>query len=108
MDPVDLTNLRDMTDGDRELEKTLFEEFYRSCASCLATLAASTAAASSEQWRTAAHAMKGISYNLGANPLGDLCKQAQDDHTADSSAKQSLLGQIESEYTRVKSFLEAA
>lgn len=105
MDPVDLTNLRDMTDGDEELERTLFEEFFRSSEKNLTTLRASTQNADQEAWRTTAHAFKGISLNLGAMYLGGLCCTAQEESASSSERKAELLSEIDVEYHIVKRFL---
>ncbi|MFZ4540973.1 MAG: Hpt domain-containing protein [Rickettsiales bacterium] len=105
MQSVDLTNLREMTDGDTELERNLFAEFMRSFEDCLTKLQASVDEAGQEVWRSNAHAMKGISYNLGATPLGDLCKKAQEEHQSPTSTKDSLLNSIMVEYEKVKDFL---
>ena len=105
--PVDLTNLRSMTDGDRDLEKALFEEFYSSFEAGIRTLQSNCVDTACETWRKQAHALKGISVNLGAEVLGTLCKNAQEEHLADAPAKHALIKQIQEEYSQVKSFLDA-
>ena len=104
--PVDLTNLRSMTDGDVELEKTLFEEFYTSFEKGILALRTNCANSSAEAWRSNAHALKGVALNLGAEKLGALCKKAQDDHGANENAKELMLQAIETEYNDVKVFLQ--
>lgn len=105
--PVDLTNLREMTDGDKELESQLFSEFFTSSEECIATLKNNCSDGTNEVWRTAAHALKGTSYNLGAAKLGDLCKKAQENNAAFSLEKQAMLNDIQLEYADVKKFLGA-
>lgn len=103
--PVNLTNLREITGGDRDIEQELFSMFITTAEDCLHQLAASYAPEHAEMWRKHAHAFKGISYNLGAEPLGDLCKDAQnkpDDAVAD---KKTLLSAIQDEFGRVQNFL---
>lgn len=100
--PIDLTNLRSMTDGDPEIEKALFEEFIASFEIGIAALKAHCEEKSADAWRGDAHALKGISVNLGAARLGELCKKAQDDSSASTDAKKTLLANIEVEYQRVR------
>ncbi len=102
---VDLTNLRSMTDGDKEMEEALFEEFLSSFELGMKTLAANTNEGISETWRKEAHALKGIALSLGANNLGTLCKIAQDGYQTNSEAKHKILEDIEAEYEQVKLFL---
>jgi len=104
--PVDLTDLRSMTDGNKELELALFEEFYSSTEACLAILEAQCSDGQNETWRSNAHALKGTAYNLGAMALGDLCKKAQDEPAASGSDKRALLTRIQAEYAQVKTYLQ--
>ena len=104
VDPVDLANLRSMTDGDVEMEHALFGEFFKAFDHGIAALQSSLAA-DAEEWRKTAHALKGISLNLGAMALGSYCTQAQNESTASASAKTALLEQMRSEYGRVHAFL---
>lgn len=107
VDPVDLTNLRTMTDGDKEMELALFEEFYSSSEAAFGNMAANCTDGQNEAWRATAHAIKGSAYNIGANALGNLCKQAQENPAASGSDKQALLEKIKTEYAAVKAFLQA-
>lgn len=104
--PVDLTNLRGMTDGDKEMEKALFEEFYASFEKGMDTLQANTGSDAAETWRKEAHALKGMSLNLGANRLGEIGKKAQDGFQSDANAKLALLDGMRAEYAKVKQFLQ--
>jgi len=104
--PVDLANLRSMTDGDREMEVALFEEFYSSFETGIAELEASVEAPAAETWRKQAHALKGVALNLGAGHLGELGKKAQDEYQAGAEAKTALVQSIRTEYEQVKLFLQ--
>jgi HPt (histidine-containing phosphotransfer) domain-containing protein len=104
--PVNLDNLREITGGDTEIEQELFRIFLESSAECLTALAVNCGADQTEAWRKQAHALKGISYNLGAQALGDLCKMAQDEPTMSAPDKQALLTAIRQEYAQVAKFLE--
>lgn len=103
--PVDLTNLRSMTDGDTEMEKELFSQFNDAFDIGIASLQENMADASAEIWRTTAHSLKGIAINLGANNLGNLCKYAQEQHTSNAESKSAILHNLRSEYACVKHFL---
>jgi len=93
MEPVDLTNLRSMTDGDAEMEKALFEEFFSSFEAGMASLQKNIGDA--EAWEKEAHALKGVALNLGAMELGGLCKKAQEEPHADAGTKSGLLNSIQ-------------
>jgi HPt (histidine-containing phosphotransfer) domain-containing protein len=105
-DPVNLSELREMTDGDSEMEKILFEEFFSSADVCLKALSESCVDGDSESWRTKAHALKGMAVNLGAEQLGELCKQAQENHGVAATQKQEMFKGIQVEYQRVEDFLK--
>ena len=102
---VDLTNLRSMTDGDVEMEKLLFEEFFSSFEDGITSLQNNIREDAAEIWRKQAHSLKGIALNLGAMGLGELCKKAQDEPNADVDSKGELLEDIKAEYELVKKFL---
>lgn len=104
---VDLSNLRDAIGGDKEIELVLFEEFITSSQSCIAKLNAHCSGDNdNETWRQETHALKGISHNLGAAPLGDLAAKGQDIFEQDPETKKSLLTEIETEHKNVLTFLE--
>ncbi len=102
---VDLTNLRSMTDGDVEMEKLLFEEFFSSFEDGIASLQTNLENDVAETWRKQAHSLKGISLNLGAMELGELCKKAQDEFESGKDSKSELLKNMVMEYGRVRQFL---
>ena len=72
--PVDLTNLRTITDGDKEMEELLFAQFRESGDATLQAMQDGCIDGPSEGWRKAAHAVKGTSYNLGAKPQYQISK----------------------------------
>jgi len=102
---VDLTNLNDMIGDDPDLRAELFKEFIKSSEASLAILRANCDEGAQETWRKESHSMKGISLNLGAEALGELCKTAQEHYTSSVAAKHDLLSKIEIEYSHVKDFL---
>lgn len=104
-EPVNLDNLHEMTGGDKDLEQELFQVFISSSDKCLSELKTNTATGQEEEWRVQAHAWKGMSLNLGAEALGNLCATAQTEYLIAEDKKLQMLAQIEEEYTRVKEFL---
>ena len=107
MASIDLTNLREMTGGDAELERELFAEFILSFEKGIRSLQKCNEMDGAEGWRAEAHALKGIALNLGAQQLGALCKKAQDNHLAGKEVRQVMLTDIQSEYEVVKPLLLA-
>ena len=106
MNPVDLTNLREMTEGDVEMEKELFEEFFSSSEKCIASMRQGCIDGESPDFRAHAHALKGTSVNMGAAKLSELCKEAQEKSDVPKAEKENLLENIQSEYENVKLFLQ--
>lgn len=108
MPRIDLTILRKSIGGDVELERELFEEFISSSGELIGELERTSIDTSKgEEWRQAAHALKGISLNLGASLLGDLSKQAQEGCEKDAEFKKSLLEKIHEEQQKVVDFLNS-
>lgn len=104
-DPVDLTNLRDMIGGDKEVEQELFAVFITSSDECIGTLKNNISEATDDEWRAQSHAWKGMSLNLGANHLADLCEKGQLHDNFTEEDKKALLAEMEEEYAKVKTFL---
>ena len=104
--PVNLTNLREMTGGDKEMEKELFEVFIHSSKESIDVLAASLTPETSETWRRQAHALKGISLSLGAEKLGELCKNAQESFQALKADKEKMLSDLKNEHVIVEKYLK--
>ena len=106
-DPVDLTDLREMTEGDVEMEQELFAEFFSSSEECISAMETGCLDGENETFRANAHALKGTAINLGAAKLSQLCKDAQENSSVSASDKKSMLDNIKQEYSEVKKFLES-
>ena len=104
--PVDIASLRSITGGDTELESELFRSFLASSQDCLQGLREAIKTQNPNAWRDSAHAFKGICLNLGAGPLAELCKQAQDGFQGPTENKKLLMTAIEGEYGRVRAVVE--
>lgn len=106
MEPaVNFDNLRLITGGDVALESELLMAFITSATECFTELRIAQEQNNETAWKSHAHAFKGLCFNLGAGPLGQLCKKAQDDYLAPGSEKQEMLKVIEEEFIRVQSVL---
>ena len=105
--PVSLDNVREMLGNDPAREKELFQIFIDSAEESLEAMRKSCGVGAEEIWRTKAHAMKGMSLNLGATKLGEACALAQQSNTAPPDVKEKLLADIHAEYAKVKEFLQS-
>ncbi len=103
--PVDLSNLHVLTDNNPVFETELFTQFLDSAATCLLGMRRAFNASDEGAWRREAHALKGLSYNLGAKGLGDLCALAQGDNRAAEDDKAIMLKEIADELGRVGDYL---
>src|SRR5262249_1596572 len=99
--PLDLTRLRAITDGDADLERTLFGLFGDTMRRCCAGLAEHVEGA---QWQALAHELKGAAANMGAMALTDLCAAAE--KTQGKEQRRRMLVQIEEECSNVRAFLQ--
>lgn len=100
--PVNFDNLREITGADAEIEGELFRVFLDSSTECLEGLRTACGSGDETSWRKVAHAFKGICFNLGAAPLGELCKHAQDDCRATLEEKMEMISAMEKEFARVR------
>jgi len=107
-DPVDLENLREMIGNDKAIEKELISVFLTSSDECLESLKENTSDENNETWKSQSHAWKGLALNLGANQLGELCSEAQNNKDLNEISKKELLTKIIDEYEKVKIFLKTA
>jgi HPt (histidine-containing phosphotransfer) domain-containing protein len=98
---LNMTNLRDIIDHDKELERELIQNFYTCYHACMVDLEASFETMDAVQWRNAAHALKGVAYNLGAEQLGSLCLKSEHACHADAPTKSILFLEIKTAYAAV-------
>jgi HPt (histidine-containing phosphotransfer) domain-containing protein len=97
---VDLTNLREITEGDTTLEQELFTDFMGSFESLLVSANHKNIAAG---WSNDVHAMKGLAMNLGAKQLADICHEAQQND--DGAQNAAFMQRIKDDYFAVKEYL---
>ena len=106
--PICFDNIREITGGDAALEAELFRHFFDSVNDCLTDLRGALEAGDEASWRGASHALKGVALNVGAQPLSELCRRAQNDSAAAPAAKHYMLAGIEAELERVRAVLTLA
>ncbi len=104
--PVDLSQLRLFTDGDLIEERELFKLFSQQAQESIETLKDSQLPENAENWRRAAHRLKGASGNLGAQQLSHLCKSAEQGKDLPQDEKAILLKSIANELKKVDIFLQ--
>lgn len=102
--PVDMAQLRILTDGDPEEEKALFTLFLEQAEIMITTLQKNMDTESHETWKSAAHRLKGSSGNFGAMKLHHLCKRAETHFDDIEPKKLEMLVAIKAETKRVESF----
>lgn len=97
---MDWDRLRMFTDGDPEEEKELIEMFMTYAAESLDILR-NCEDGEDEEWKKAAHKLKGSAANLGAQALSELCKTAEQGFDQDKATKEQILTNILSSYKQL-------
>lgn len=102
--PVDMKHLQEYF-ADEEEKSMVIGMFQRVTEESLSIMAANSGDGPNEEWKRAAHKLKGSAANFGANYMKECCKQAE--HLSDASAldKAQLLFMIQQAYDSVRSFL---
>ncbi len=103
--PVDVGHLRMFTDGDKEEEKEIFELFITQSEEGIDVLRRTCYGGESQDWRKAAHKMKGAAANLGAFTLSALCKEAEEAFISTEEEKKELYQKVRDELAMVEAFL---
>jgi HPt (histidine-containing phosphotransfer) domain-containing protein len=103
---LDFSTLRIITGGNAMVESELFQIFLESSHECLTFLREACRSNDEGVWRTQAHAFKGISFAIGAEDLGRLCKEAQENCMRPLDYKRQMLVRIEKEFTLVENELK--
>ncbi len=103
--PVDRAHLALFTDGDVAEERELVFLFSSQAAESVAMLEQALAENDADLWRASAHKLKGSSANLGAQPLSDLCKQAEYGVADMQTAGREMLDAIRLELDRVGAYM---
>lgn len=102
---VDLSNMREITGGDKDLEKELFQTFIKCGEESLEALTSICADGNQPDWKEHSHSIKGEAANLGAMKLAKLCQQSQESFAQTAEVKRAILSQIKEEWQVVKAYL---
>lgn len=102
--PLDFDALSEVTEGDRELEKQLFDLYHQTVERCLAALRSNLVDDRSNGWKVAAHELKGASANMHALEMAALCRAAEA-LPLDTSRRSVMCQDIEAAYRRVQDFV---
>ncbi len=102
---LDIRNLRDIIDNDKMLEQQLIVNFHSCYHTCIDDLESSLKTNNPVQWRNAAHALKGVAFNLGAEQLGMLSFEAEMASGKPLTHKTPLLAGIKAAYGHVQQAL---
>lgn len=103
--PVNLIQLRELIDGDHNLEKRLVGLFIKSSEENLNYLELICNDDEDLEWRNNAHSLKGAACNIGADKLSDICAKAQERYNMSAKDKKIIASIVRKEYNIVKDFL---
>lgn len=105
-DILNMENLRDIIDHDKELERELIQNFHNCYLLCISELELAITNQDNVLWRNAAHALKGIAFNLGAERLGKLSLHAEKSCECPFPEKVGILEDIKNNYDAVNEALK--
>ena len=108
IDRVAFNNLLDMLGGDTSFLSEMIDEFLNDTPTLLASMRQALTANDIVVLRRSAHTLKSNSANFGAMTLSARCKELEELSRAGTlDDAPTLVRQIEAEYTKVKSALQA-
>ena len=97
---LELGAFKEITGNDEEIEKVLFQSFFECANQCFKDLAGSLGK-DDELWKSAAHALRGICLNIGANKLADMAKEAEHNPNVANDDKQALYNTMTESYKNI-------
>lgn len=101
---VDLSCLRDYSDGDARAEARLIALFMKQAETNFREMEACCIDGVSVMWSEEAHKLKGSSASMGARALKHLCEEAQNMEFAAANDRVEMLGKIRTAYGDVVEF----
>ena len=99
---LDIEALREITDGDRALERALVQLYCGTADRCLGRLRLLCEQDEGQEWEKVTHELKGASANLHANQMAALCKYAG--HEDDPAARREVCDKLDQAYETFKAF----
>ncbi|HTK84460.1 MAG TPA: Hpt domain-containing protein, partial [Patescibacteria group bacterium] len=104
---VDLERLRLCTDGKPDMERTIVKVFLTSGEASVKMLTESAEPnGNAEQWKAAAHKLKGSSAQIGARRLSEYCRQAENDFAAAPESKRKAAANINKAFEDIRVFFQ--
>ena len=104
----DLTHLREITDGDRDLERDIIETYLSAAPTYLANLGKAAQQGDAEQLAKFAHALRGSSASIGAEPvraLAESLETAGREGAMELALEQSI--RLKAAFRKLEAFLRA-
>lgn len=98
--------LRELTDGNAELEAELVKLFAQTARRCISRLQTLASLDTHNEWAEVVHELKGAAYNLQAAQLATLCSSVEK-LPNDPTARIQAVAEIKQAYMRLKPLLEA-
>jgi PAS domain S-box-containing protein len=99
--PVDLPALRELFGDDPDDEKMLFDLFFTTSYETIENLQDAINNDDNEQWRKAAHKIKGSAANMRAEKLATICTKAEGGYQATAQIKNNFLDAIRNEIKKI-------
>lgn len=104
--PVDLEHLAIFTNGDKKEERELTALFFEQVKYSITSLQESIANNDNNNWREAAHKLKGASANFGANSLSKIAFDSEIMYNENKKIKRDLLQDMEDEMLKIAEFMD--
>lgn len=100
---LNMDALREITDGDPDIERTFVEMFMKSLKGALDRLAPLVEYDPGQNWPGVIHELKGVAANIRAETLHGICRQAE--QATDRAGRQAAYEKISAEYARYRQAL---
>lgn len=76
-EPLNFNLLREITDGDKELESQLLTLYFKTVDRCISQMLALIDIDPEKKWHRSVHELKGASANIYADNIAAICKQIE-------------------------------
>lgn len=103
MNAIDLSYLRQITEGDAKLEQELLHLFHATAERCISAMAKNFDS-SLKDWSGIVHELNGAAATIGADTLRTLCAEAE--YNAEASTRQHFYLNILKEYNKIETYLK--
>ena len=106
--PIDMEHFGLFTDGDPDEEKELLNLFFEQTEIGVKELEENCANENAQEWKKAAHKLKGSAANLGARPMAAACKIAEEEFELNEDEKIKMLTEINSKIVELLDYFAQA